>query len=123
MILDFGAFDAWYEEDELNVAHPRDPFHRIDALPQLPQVRLELDGEVLGGSAPGRCCCSRRCCPTRYYLPRADVTAELVPSSTRTWCAYKGQAAYFSASSAGGSFPTSPGVTRIRSTTRPRSAT
>ena len=36
MILDFAAFDAWYEEDERNVAHPRDPFHRIDVI---------LDGE------------------------------------------------------------------------------
>jgi hypothetical protein len=27
VIVDFGAFDAWYEEDQLNVAHPRDPFH------------------------------------------------------------------------------------------------
>jgi uncharacterized protein (DUF427 family) len=39
--------------------------------------------------------------PTRYYLPRADVMAELVPSPTRTWCAYKGQASYFSASVGG----------------------
>jgi uncharacterized protein (DUF427 family) len=34
--------------------------------------------------------------PTRYYLPRADVTAELIPSDTKTWCAYKGQASYYS---------------------------
>jgi len=26
------AFDGWHEEDEPNVAHPRDPFHRIDVL-------------------------------------------------------------------------------------------
>ena len=92
VILDFAAFDAWYEEDELNVAHPRDPFHRIDALPSSRQVRLELDGPVL---------LFETMLPTRYYLPRADVTAELVPSSTRTWCAYKGQASYFSASVGG----------------------
>ena len=100
VILDFGAFDAWYEEDELNVAHPRDPFHRIDVLPSSRQVRLELDGQVLAVSSRP-VLLFETMLPTRYYLPRADVTAELVPSSTGTWCAYKGQASYFSASVGG----------------------
>src|SRR5215217_4249541 len=30
VIVDFNDLDAWYEEDERNVSHPRDPFHRID---------------------------------------------------------------------------------------------
>src|SRR5439155_737105 len=97
VILDFAAFDAWYEEDEQNVAHPRDPFHRIDVLPSSRQVRLELDGHLLALSSRP-VLLFETMLPTRYYLPRADITAELVPSSTRPWCAYKGQAAYFSAS-------------------------
>ena len=96
VILDFGAFDTWYEEDEQNVGHPRDPYHRIDVLPSSRQVRLELDGEVLAASSRPSLLFETML-PTRYYLPRADVTAELVPSPTRTWCAYKGQASYFSA--------------------------
>ena len=96
VILDFGAFDAWYEEDEQNVGHPRDPYHRIDVLPSSRPVRLELEGEVLAVSSRPALLFETML-PTRYYLPRADVTAELVPSSTRTWCAYKGQASYFSA--------------------------
>ena len=100
VILDFGAFDAWYEEDELNVGHPRDPFHRIDVLPSSRQVRLELDGQVLAVSSRP-VLLFETMLPARYYLPRADVTAELVPSPTRTWCAYKGQASYFSASVGG----------------------
>ena len=40
--------------------------------------------------------------PARYYLPREDVQAELVPSATRTFCAYKGQASYWTAASGGG---------------------
>jgi uncharacterized protein (DUF427 family) len=95
VILDFGAFDAWYEEDELNVAHPRDPFHRIDVLPSSRQVRLELDGKVLADSSRP-VLLFETMLPTRYYLPRVDVTAELIPSDTTTWCAYKGQASYFS---------------------------
>ena len=34
--------------------------------------------------------------PVRYYLPREDIRAELSPSDTRTYCAYKGQASYWS---------------------------
>ena len=100
VILDFGAFDAWYEEDELNVAHPRDPFHRIDVLPSSRQVRLELDGQVLAVSSRP-VLLFETMLPTRYYLPRADVTAELVPSPTTTWCAYKGEASYFSVAAEG----------------------
>jgi uncharacterized protein (DUF427 family) len=100
VVLDFGAFDAWFEEDEQNVSHPRDPFHRIDVLPSSRRVRLELHGQLLAESARPRLL-FETLLPTRYYLPRADVTAELAPSPARTWCAYKGQASYFSVTVAG----------------------
>ena len=100
VVLDFAAFDAWYEEDERNVSHPRDPFHRIDVLPSSRRVRLELDGQVLAESTRPMLLFETML-PTRYYLPRADVTAELAASPTRTWCAYKGQASYFSVTVAG----------------------
>lgn len=95
VVLDFGAFDAWYEEDERNVAHPRDPFHRVDVLPSSRHVRVELDGHVLAESSRP-VLLFETMLPTRYYLPPDDVRAELTPSSTRTWCAYKGQASYWS---------------------------
>lgn len=96
VVLDFGAFESWYEEDELNVAHPRDPFHRIDTLPSSRHVSLELDGQVLAGSSRPTLLFETML-PTRYYLPREDILAALAPSSTRTYCAYKGQASYWSA--------------------------
>ncbi len=96
VVLDFGAFDAWYEEDEPNVAHPRDPFHRIDVCPSSRHVRVELDGHVLAESSRPALLFETML-PTRYYLPPGDIRAELTPSSTRTWCAYKGQASYWSA--------------------------
>jgi uncharacterized protein (DUF427 family) len=96
VVLNFGAFDAWYEEDELNVAHPRDPFHRIDVLPSSRHVQVELDGHVLAESSRP-VLLFETMLPTRYYLPRDDIRAELTPSSTRTYCAYKGQASYWSA--------------------------
>ena len=96
VVLDFEAFDAWYEEDELNVAHPRDPFHRIDVLPSSRHVQMELDGHVLAESSRPTLLFETML-PTRYYLPHDDIRAELIPSSTRTYCAYKGQASYWSA--------------------------
>jgi uncharacterized protein (DUF427 family) len=100
VILDFDAFDAWYEEDERNLAHPRDPFHRIDIVHSSRHVRVELDGTTLAES--------RRPCllfepplPVRYYLHPDDVRTDLLePSDTQTACAYKGEASYFSTADA-----------------------
>jgi uncharacterized protein (DUF427 family) len=95
VVLDFGAFDAWYEEDEHNLAHPRDPFHRIDVLTSSREISLELDGQVLARSSRP-VLLFETMLPTRYYLPPEDIRAELIPSETRTYCAYKGQASYWS---------------------------
>lgn len=93
--LDFEAFDEWWEEDERNVGHPRDPFHRIDVLPSSRHVRLELDGTVLAESSRPMLLFETML-PARIYLPREDVRVELRPSTTRTTCAYKGHASYLS---------------------------
>jgi uncharacterized protein (DUF427 family) len=96
VIVDFGAFDAWYEEDERNVGHPRDPFHRIDIVHSSRQVRVELGGETLAESSRPYLLFEPPL-PVRYYLPRDDVHADLLePSDTRTFCAYKGRASYWS---------------------------
>ena len=104
VMLDFDAFDSWYEEDALTVGHPHDPYHRIDALPSSRPVRLELDGELLAESARP-VLLFESMLPMRFYLPRDDVRAELVPSETRTTCAYKGHAAYWSPVVAGTPVP------------------
>jgi uncharacterized protein (DUF427 family) len=95
VLLDFPAFDGWTEEDEPIVGHPRDPFHRVDVLASSRHVRLELDGQVLAESSRPKLL-FETLLPVRYYLPRKDVSAELVPSDTHTYCAYKGKASYWS---------------------------
>ncbi len=60
--LDFGAFDAWYEEDELNVSHPRDPFHRIEVVHSCTACAYKGQASYL--SLP-TCPTSRRRTPTR----------------------------------------------------------
>jgi uncharacterized protein (DUF427 family) len=96
VILDFGAFDAWLEEDEPIVSHPRDPFHRIEILHSSREVRIERDGELLAASTRPYLLFETNL-PTRFYLPREDVRTELLaPSEHRTRCAYKGEASYLS---------------------------
>jgi uncharacterized protein (DUF427 family) len=96
VIVDFDAFDAWYEEDERNVGHPRDPFHRIDIVHGSRHVRVERNGEVLADSAAPHLLFEPPL-PVRYYLPAQDVRTDLLhPSDRRTFCAYKGEAHYWS---------------------------
>jgi len=94
LTLDFSAFE-WREEDEPIVAHPHDPFKRIDILASTRQVRIESDGRVLAESSRPLLLFETSL-PLRFYLPRADVVAELEPSDTVSYCAYKGRASYLS---------------------------
>ena len=96
VILDFGAFDEWFEEDERNIGHPRDPFHRIEIVHSSRPVQVELEGELLAESARPYLLVEAPL-PVRYYLPPEDVIDQLLrPSPSRTICAYKGQAHYWS---------------------------
>jgi uncharacterized protein (DUF427 family) len=96
VVLDSAAFDAWYEEGDPLVGHPRDLFHRIEILPSSRTVRVELDGVVLAESADARLLFESPLLPVRSYLPPGDVRVPLRPSPTRTRCPYKGEASYWS---------------------------
>ena len=87
VIADFDAFDAWFEEDERNVGHPRDPFHRIEIVHSSRSVRVERDGALLAASSRPHLLFEAPL-PVRYYLPPEDVREGVLrPSSTRTVCA------------------------------------
>lgn len=96
VVLDFAAFDAWYQEDEPNIGHPRDPYHRIDTYRSSRHVRVERNGTVLAESERPMILFEAML-PPRYYLPMDDVRVELEPTDTHTVCAYKGEASYWSA--------------------------
>lgn len=96
VVLDFDAFD-WWEEDEPIVAHPRDPFHRIDVRRSSRPVRLEHEGRLLAESSRCRMLFEGVFPLVRYYLPADDVAVDLRASDHRTECAYKGAATHYSA--------------------------
>ena len=96
VLLDTAAFDVWLDEDEPVVDHPRDPFHRLEILPSSRTVRIELDGVLLAESERAALLFEGVMLPVRAYLPPGDVRVPLQPSATRTRCAYKGEATYWS---------------------------
>ena len=93
--LDWGAMDAWFEEDEEVFVHPRDPYTRVDILQSSRHVRIEVDGVTVAESRGPRLLFETNL-PTRYYLPKTDVRMDLlVPSDRHTSCPYKGTASYY----------------------------
>jgi uncharacterized protein (DUF427 family) len=95
VVLDFAPFDEWFEEDEAVFSHPRDPYHRIDTRRSSRHIRIELDGELVAESERPLLLFETSI-PTRFYLPREDVVAELQPGDLRTACPYKGRASHWS---------------------------
>jgi uncharacterized protein (DUF427 family) len=88
--------DEWFAEEEQLFGHPRDPYSRIDVLKTARHVRVLRDGVLLAETRRAKALFETGL-PTRWYIPPEDVRTELLsPSSTRTRCAYKGSAAYWS---------------------------
>ncbi len=91
----FDRLDAWFEEDEQIIGHPRDPYHRFDCRRTSEHVGVRVGGELIAET--------RRAIklfetsiPPRYYIPFDDVKPEcLTPSATRGICPYKGREAYY----------------------------
>lgn len=99
--FDWDSMDAWFEEEEQVYVHPRDPYHRVDALRSSRRVEVVLGGEVIAESRRPVLVFETGL-PVRYYLPLLDVRTELLrPSRRVTRCPYKGEASYFSLEVAG----------------------
>ncbi len=89
------AADRWLEEESEIVVHPHDPYHRIEVLESSRHVVVRVNGEQVAESRAPRILYETGL-PPRYYLPRADIQAELLPEhDLQTGCAYKGFARYF----------------------------
>lgn len=97
VVVRWGAVDAWYEEDERVLVHPRDPYHRVDTFRTSRRVVVRLDRVELARTTRSRALYETGLSP-RWYLPRADVSMEHLERSERvTECPYKGTAHFWSA--------------------------
>jgi uncharacterized protein (DUF427 family) len=97
----WNRMDHWLEEDEEVFVHPRDPYHRFDIVSSDRHVRILLDGQLLADSTDATALFESNL-PPRWYLPAADIAAQLEPTETITHCPYKGAASYHSVRLDGG---------------------
>ncbi len=93
--VEWNAVNEWFAEDGQLFGHARDLYHRIDVYPSTRRVRVLREGMLLAETRRSRVL-FETALPPRYYLPIEDVRAKLVPSPTKTRCAYKGSASYWS---------------------------
>ena len=90
--LEWGAMDAWFEEDEEVFTHPRDPYTRVEVLASSRHVRVEVGGVTIAESQSPRLLFETGL-PVRYYLPKTHARMDLLElTDTVTHCPYKGQA-------------------------------
>jgi len=87
--FEWDALD-WFEEDEQIIAHPRNPYVRVDALRSHRHVKVRVNGVVLADTS-SPVLLFETGLPTRYYIDRTDVAFDhLETSNTQSVCPYKG---------------------------------
>jgi uncharacterized protein (DUF427 family) len=98
----FGRIDHWFEEDDEQLGHLRDPHNRIDVLPTSSHVRVTLDGTQLAETDRALALYEGGGLPPRFYIPNDDVNFDaLEPADHATRCAYKGLASEYCSAPAG----------------------
>jgi uncharacterized protein (DUF427 family) len=90
------AVDAWYEEDEQMLGHPRNPYHRVDCVRSRRSLRVEAAATVLVDTTETMVVYETALEPRLYVDPR-HVHVELTRSQVHTYCPYKGTATYWNA--------------------------
>ncbi|HEY5985212.1 MAG TPA: DUF427 domain-containing protein [Streptosporangiaceae bacterium] len=84
------AMDLWFEEDDPVSVSPRDPYHRVDVRSSSRHVVVRHKGWLVAESGRPKLMFETGN-PIRYYLPLADVRAELLrKSGFVSPCPYKG---------------------------------
>jgi uncharacterized protein (DUF427 family) len=90
------AVDSWYEEDEEVFGHPRNPYHRVDCVRTTRRLQITCRGLPVVDTTETTGVYETSLAPRLYVSPDDLLTGALVPSATRSYCAYKGTASYWS---------------------------
>ncbi len=90
VFFDLDKVDAWYLEDDLGYAHPRDPYHRFDVHRSTHHIEVLVgDTLIAEGSAPAKLF-ETGMSPRIYLPPDAIRPGFLAKSDTVSKCPYKG---------------------------------
>ena len=68
--------------------------HHIETHPEERRVQVRIGGQTVADTQRALAL-TEGSLPTRWYLPREDISAELEPSDHRTTCPFKGEATHF----------------------------
>ena len=68
--------------------------HQIETHPEERRVQVRIGGETVADTQRALAL-TEGSLPTRWYLPREDISADLEPSHHRTTCPFKGEATHF----------------------------
>jgi uncharacterized protein (DUF427 family) len=69
--------------------------HHIETHPETRRVQVRINGDRVAESRRALAL-TEGTLPTRWYIPREDISADLEPSERRTTCPFKGEATHFS---------------------------
>ena len=90
VVFDLEKVDAWYLENDLGYAHPRDPYHRFDVQRSSRHVIVRA-GDTMIAETTAPAILFETSTPTRFYFPPDAIrTGLLVKSATVSRCPYKG---------------------------------
>ncbi len=90
----WGKMDRWLDEDEEVNGHLRDPYARVDVRASSRHVEVLAGGKLVADTRRPTLL-SENGLPNRWYVPLADVRADVLePSESHSVCPYKGTASY-----------------------------
>ncbi len=92
VLVDFDGL-SWREEEQEVHSHPHAPFQRIDVRRTGARLQVYSRDDLLIDTTAASLLWETML-PVRWYVPPEAVLAQVAPSGTVTWCAYKGRATY-----------------------------
>ncbi|OBJ47818.1 DUF427 domain-containing protein [Mycobacterium sp. 1423905.2] len=90
------AVDTWLEEGRQLVHYPPNPYHRVDCRPTTRRLRVSVGDTELVDTDDTVIVFETALAPVLYVDPKHVRTDLLRPSSTSSYCNYKGTATYWS---------------------------